>query len=68
MFFHRNKLFTVFAMRGSNLSQALLVKEYGGRTVVFRVPTEAGAASEAAGDGGPTGEGQGGSDAAAIES
>ena len=34
-------------------SQALLIKEYGGRTVVFRVPTEKG---EAAGDGEQVGE------------
>jgi hypothetical protein len=37
---------------------ALLVKEYGGRTVVFRVPTEEGK-SDAAGDGRVDDEGQG---------
>ena len=43
---------------------ALLVKEYGGQTVVFRVPTEAQNNREGAGDTEATGEGQGGSDEA----
>ncbi len=37
---------------------ALLVKEYGGRTVVFRFPSEEGK-SDAGGDGGVDNEGQG---------
>jgi hypothetical protein len=40
---------------------ALLVKEYGGRTVVFRVPTEEDK-SDAAGNGGEDDEGKGGDD------